>query len=59
MLGVMLGITIITKLCGKQTEVILNHEHPNIRSITQGEARHTKHKRLKLCGCQVYDHSSV
>jgi hypothetical protein len=36
----------ITKLCRRQTEVILNHENPNVRAIGQGEARHRKHKRL-------------
>jgi hypothetical protein len=49
----------ITKLCRIQAEVILNHENPNVRAIGQGEARHKKHKRLKLGGGQVYDHSSV
>jgi hypothetical protein len=49
----------ITKLCRRQAEVILNHENPNVLSIGQGEARHRKHKRLKLGGGQVYDRSSV
>jgi hypothetical protein len=49
----------ITKLCRGQAEVILNHENPNICAIGQGEARHRKHKRLKLGGGQVYDRSSV
>jgi hypothetical protein len=45
----------IAKLCRRQAEIILNHENPNVRSIGQGEARHRKHKRLKLGGGQVYD----
>jgi hypothetical protein len=51
----------ITKLCRRQEEVILNHvnSNSNIRAIEQGEARHMKHKRLKLGGGQVYHHSSV
>jgi hypothetical protein len=49
----------ITKLCRRQAEVILNHENPNVRATGQGEARHKKHKRIKLGGGQVYDRSSV
>jgi hypothetical protein len=49
----------ITELCRRQSEVILNHEIPNVRTIGQGETRHRKHKRLKLGGGQVYDRSSV
>jgi hypothetical protein len=49
----------ITKLCRRQADVILNHDNPNVRAFEQGEARHRKHKRLKLGGCQVYDHSRV
>jgi hypothetical protein len=49
----------ITKLCRRQAEVVLNHENPNVRAIGQGEARHRKHKGLKLGGGQVYDRSSV
>jgi hypothetical protein len=49
----------IAKLCRRQAEVILNYENPNVRAIGQGEARHRKHKRLKLGGGQVYDRSSV
>jgi hypothetical protein len=45
----------INKLCRRQTEVILNHENPNVRAIEQGEARHRKRKRLKLGGGQAYD----
>jgi hypothetical protein len=48
----------ITKLCRRQAEVILNHENPNVRAIGR-EARHKKHKRLKLGDGQVYDRSSV
>jgi hypothetical protein len=36
----------VTKLCTRQSEVI------------QGEARHTKYKRLKLGGGQAYDRSN-
>jgi hypothetical protein len=49
----------ITKLCRRQAEVILNHENSHVRAIGKGEARHRKHKRLKLGGGQVYDRSSV
>jgi hypothetical protein len=49
----------ITKLCRQQAEVIRNHENSNVRHIGQGEARHRKHKRLKLGGGQAYDRSSV
>jgi hypothetical protein len=49
----------ITKLCRRQAEVIQNHENPNVSAIGQEEARHRKHKRLKLGGGQVYDRSSV
>jgi hypothetical protein len=48
----------ITKLCRRQAEVILNHENRNVHAIGQ-EARHRKHKRLKLGSGQVYDRSSV
>jgi hypothetical protein len=44
---------------GRQAEVILNHENPNVRAIGQGEPRHRKYKRLKLGGGQTYDRSSV
>jgi hypothetical protein len=49
----------ITKLYMRQAEVILNHENPNVLAIGQGEARHRKHKRLKLGGGQVYERSTV
>jgi hypothetical protein len=42
----------ITKLCGRQAEVILNPEIPNVRAIGGEEARHRKRKRLKLGGDQ-------
>jgi hypothetical protein len=29
----------VTKLCRRQTEVILNHENQNVRAIGQGEPR--------------------
>jgi hypothetical protein len=38
----------ITRLCRRQAAVILNHENPNVRATGQKEARHRKHKRLKL-----------
>jgi hypothetical protein len=48
----------ITKLCRQQAEFIQNHENANVRNIGQGEARHRKHRRLKLGGGQAYDRSS-
>jgi hypothetical protein len=47
------------KICRRQTEVIQNHENENFRNIGQGETPHRNHKRLKLVGGHVYDHSSV
>jgi hypothetical protein len=47
----------ITKLCRQQAEVIQNHNE-NVRNIGQGEARHRKHKRLKLGGGHAYDRFS-
>jgi hypothetical protein len=49
----------IIKLCRRQAEVILNHENTNVRAFEHGEARHRKHKRLKLGGGQVYDRSRL
>jgi hypothetical protein len=49
----------ITKLCRRQAEIILNHEHPNILAIGQGEPRHRKYTILKLGGGQAYDRSRV
>jgi hypothetical protein len=48
----------VTKSCRQQVEVIQNHENANVRNMGQGEPRHRKYKRLKLCGGQVYDRSS-
>jgi hypothetical protein len=48
----------VTKLSRKQAEVVQNHENSNVRNIGQGEARHSKYKRLKLGGGQAYDRSS-
>jgi hypothetical protein len=49
----------IAKLWWREAEVILNHKNQNVRATGQGEARHRKHKRLKLGGGQVYGRSSV
>jgi hypothetical protein len=38
----------IKKLFKQQAEVMQNHENEHVCSIGQGEARHRKHKRLKL-----------
>jgi hypothetical protein len=46
----------ITKLSRQKPEDIQNHE--NVRNIGQGETRHRKYKRLKLGGCQAYNHSN-
>jgi len=40
-------------------EVIQNHENVNVHIIGQGEAQHTRYKKLKLGGGQAYDRSSV
>jgi hypothetical protein len=48
----------VTKLCRQQAEVMQNHENEHVRDVGQGEARHRKHKRLKLGGGQAYDRSS-
>jgi hypothetical protein len=40
----------MTKLCRQQAEVIQNHQYEHIRSKGQGEAKHTKYKRLTLGG---------
>jgi hypothetical protein len=45
----------ITKVCRTKAEVILNHVHPNVRGIGQGEAMHMKYNRLKLGGGQAYN----
>jgi hypothetical protein len=49
----------ITKLCRQQAEVIQNHDNQNVRNIGQGEARHSKYKRLKLGSGQARDRSNV
>jgi hypothetical protein len=51
-------IDYITKSCGKQAEIIRNHENAYVRNIRQGEIRHRKNKRLKLGGGQACDNSS-
>jgi hypothetical protein len=43
----------------QKAQVIQNHKNANVRHIGQGEARHLKHKRLKLGDGQAYDRSSV
>jgi hypothetical protein len=48
----------VPKLCRQHAEVIQNYENGNVRDIGKGEARPRKYKRLKLGGCQAYDHSS-
>jgi methionine aminopeptidase len=53
------NIAYITNLCRHQAEVLQNHENANVRHIEQDEARHRKHKRLKLGGGHVYDRSRV
>jgi hypothetical protein len=40
----------IPKLCRQQVEVIQNDDNKNVRTIGQGEARHSK-----LGGGQAYD----
>jgi hypothetical protein len=49
----------IIKLCRQEAEFIQNHDNVNVRHIGQGEARHRKHKRLKLGGGQAYGRSRV
>jgi hypothetical protein len=48
-----------TKLCRRQTEIILNHENPNVPAIWQGGARRKEQKRLTFGGGQIFDHSSA
>jgi len=38
----------ITKMCGKQAEVIQNNDNENVRSIGNSEAQHRKHKDSDL-----------
>jgi hypothetical protein len=49
----------MTKLRRQKAEFIQNNFNENVRNIGQGEARHRKHKSLKLGGGQAYDRSSV
>jgi hypothetical protein len=42
----------------QQAEVIQNLENENVRDIGEGETRHRKYKRIKLCGGQSFDRSS-
>jgi hypothetical protein len=44
-----------TKLCKQQAQIIQNHENIHAGNIVQGEARHRKYNKLKLCGGQEYD----
>jgi hypothetical protein len=48
----------ITKFCKQEADVIQNHENAKVHNIGQGEPRHRKYKRLKLCGGQTYNCSS-
>jgi hypothetical protein len=48
----------MTKLRKQHATVILNHDNEIVRYTGQGEARHGKYKRLKICGGQTYDRSS-
>jgi hypothetical protein len=48
----------ITKICGKQAQVIQNHENAHVHNIGLGEARHRKCKKLNFCGGRAYDRSS-
>jgi hypothetical protein len=59
-LGSVLGATTssIYMTVAMQRGRIRNHENVNVRNIGQGEARHTKYKRLKLGGGQAYDRSN-
>jgi hypothetical protein len=43
----------IDKLSRRQAEARLNHQNPSVHAIGQGEARHRKHNRFKLGGCQA------
>jgi hypothetical protein len=42
----------------QQAELIQNHDNENVQNIGQGEARHRKHKGLKLGGGEAYDRLS-
>jgi hypothetical protein len=41
----------------QQTEIIQNHENEHFSDTGETEAKHIKHKRLKLGGGQAYDRS--
>jgi hypothetical protein len=45
----------VGKLCSTPAEAILNCVNPTVRGIGQGEAMHTKYKKLMLGGGQSYD----
>jgi hypothetical protein len=45
----------INKLCIQQAQVIQDHENKHVRNTGQGEAPHTKYKRLKQGSGQAYD----
>jgi len=49
----------ITKLCRQQATVTPNHENANVYNIGQGEAQHSRYKRLKLGSSQTYDRSRL
>jgi hypothetical protein len=49
----------ITKLCGRQAEIIHNHENENVRNTGQGDTPHKNYKRLKLGSGHVHDRRSV
>jgi hypothetical protein len=52
-------IPYVTKLCKRHAGIIHNHENENVCNIGQGKTLPKKHKRLKLCGGQLYDRLSV
>jgi hypothetical protein len=41
-------LRLLTKLCGRQAEIIHNHKKENVRNIGQGETPHRKDKTLNL-----------
>jgi hypothetical protein len=43
----------------RQTEIILNHENPNVRATRRGGTRHKNYKRLQLGSGHLYEHSSA
>jgi hypothetical protein len=46
----------ITKWCKQWSEVIHNHQNPNVHSIGQGKAIHRRCKGFKLGRSETYDH---